>query len=110
MGYIHQPWTAPEQVLRSAGIILGETYPYPIGLDFRERSEDIYSRLENAYLEAPDDFLVHIPEHAAEEFRREAPRFAQSLQERIRRQTVPSSVAPVIRPCQLTNVSESRYE
>lgn len=28
--YLHHPWDAPEYVLKQAGIILGETYPYPI--------------------------------------------------------------------------------
>jgi deoxyribodipyrimidine photo-lyase len=28
--YIHAPWTAPEDVLRSAGVSLGSTYPRPI--------------------------------------------------------------------------------
>jgi deoxyribodipyrimidine photo-lyase len=28
--YIHQPWSAPELVLRNAGITLGATYPCPI--------------------------------------------------------------------------------
>lgn len=28
--YLHAPWTAPREVLRAAGITLGETYPAPI--------------------------------------------------------------------------------
>lgn len=28
--YIHKPWTAPERILREAGVTLGETYPRPI--------------------------------------------------------------------------------
>ena len=28
--YIHQPWTAPKEILEQAGVILGETYPKPI--------------------------------------------------------------------------------
>ena len=28
--YIHQPWTAPEEVLAAAGVTLGKTYPKPI--------------------------------------------------------------------------------
>ena len=28
--YIHQPWTAPEQILTQAGVTLGKTYPKPI--------------------------------------------------------------------------------
>ena len=27
---IHQPWTAPDLMLRAAGVVLGETYPKPI--------------------------------------------------------------------------------
>ena len=27
---IHQPWTAPDLVLRAAGVVLGKTYPHPI--------------------------------------------------------------------------------
>lgn len=28
--WIHQPWNAPESILKNSGVILGETYPYPI--------------------------------------------------------------------------------
>jgi deoxyribodipyrimidine photo-lyase len=28
--YIHRPWSAPEDVLRAAGVRLGETYPRPV--------------------------------------------------------------------------------
>ena len=28
--HIHAPWDAPPQILESAGVKLGETYPYPI--------------------------------------------------------------------------------
>jgi deoxyribodipyrimidine photo-lyase len=28
--YLHQPWTAPEDVLKKAGVVLGQTYPHPI--------------------------------------------------------------------------------
>jgi deoxyribodipyrimidine photo-lyase len=28
--WIHKPWNAPNEVLKQAGVILGETYPYPI--------------------------------------------------------------------------------
>jgi deoxyribodipyrimidine photo-lyase len=28
--FIHRPWTAPERILREAGVRLGETYPLPI--------------------------------------------------------------------------------
>jgi deoxyribodipyrimidine photo-lyase len=33
--YLHAPWKAPAQVLREAGVILGETYPHPI-VDLQE--------------------------------------------------------------------------
>ncbi len=28
--YIHAPWTAPEETLRQAGVVLGDTYPHRI--------------------------------------------------------------------------------
>ena len=28
--YIHRPWEAPEDILREAGVVLGDTYPRPI--------------------------------------------------------------------------------
>lgn len=28
--YLHQPWEAPDSVLQTAGVILGESYPFPI--------------------------------------------------------------------------------
>lgn len=28
--YLFKPWAAPESILKSAGVIMGETYPYPI--------------------------------------------------------------------------------
>jgi len=45
--YLFSPWEAPKAVLEKAGIVLGETYPYPI-VDFkmsRERALAIFSRL-----------------------------------------------------------------
>jgi deoxyribodipyrimidine photo-lyase len=33
--WIHRPWEAPADVLKKAGIVLGETYPLPV-VDFRE--------------------------------------------------------------------------
>lgn len=33
--YLHEPWTAPADVLRDAGVKLGETYPFPI-VDHKE--------------------------------------------------------------------------
>jgi deoxyribodipyrimidine photo-lyase len=28
--YIHSPWEAPAHILKSAGIKLGDTYPFPL--------------------------------------------------------------------------------
>jgi deoxyribodipyrimidine photo-lyase len=28
--FIHRPWEAPREVLRAAGVVLGETYPRPV--------------------------------------------------------------------------------
>jgi deoxyribodipyrimidine photo-lyase len=45
--YLFKPWTAPENILKSAGIVLGTTYPKPI-VDFsvsREKALKIYSAL-----------------------------------------------------------------
>ena len=28
--WIHEPWTAPAEALRKAGVTLGENYPHPI--------------------------------------------------------------------------------
>ncbi|MBM3319617.1 MAG: deoxyribodipyrimidine photo-lyase [Candidatus Eisenbacteria bacterium] len=36
--FIHEPWKAPEEVLRAAGVRLGKTYPRPI-VDHREARE-----------------------------------------------------------------------
>ena len=36
--FIHAPWTAPADVLRAAGIVLGRDYPYPI-VDHRHARE-----------------------------------------------------------------------
>lgn len=33
--FIHEPWEAPQHILDKAGVILGETYPYPI-VDHKE--------------------------------------------------------------------------
>ncbi len=37
--HIHQPWSAPESVLRGAGIRLGLDYPQPVVDLSRSRSE-----------------------------------------------------------------------
>lgn len=45
--WIHQPWTAPEAVLRQAGVRLGKTYPRPV-VDLgesRQRALQVYSQL-----------------------------------------------------------------
>ena len=45
--WIHQPWAAPDAVLRQAGIELGVTYPRPVvdlG-DSRKRALQVYSQL-----------------------------------------------------------------
>lgn len=36
--YLHQPWVAPQEVLNSSGVRLGETYPYPV-VDHRDARE-----------------------------------------------------------------------
>jgi deoxyribodipyrimidine photo-lyase len=36
--FIHAPWTAPADMLRDAGVVLGRDYPYPI-VDHRQARE-----------------------------------------------------------------------
>jgi deoxyribodipyrimidine photo-lyase len=46
--YIHQPWEAPNAILRQAGVILGQTYPAPI-VDLkasRLRALDTYQQMK----------------------------------------------------------------
>ena len=43
--WIHRPWEAPEELLRSAGITLGVTYPYPI-VDLVETRDRALQALE----------------------------------------------------------------
>jgi deoxyribodipyrimidine photo-lyase len=45
--WIHQPWAAPEDVLQSAGVQLGVTYPRPIADvgESRKRALRVYSEL-----------------------------------------------------------------
>lgn len=46
--HIHTPWEAPDDVLRKAGVTLGETYPEPI-VDHkpaRERALDAYNKIK----------------------------------------------------------------
>lgn len=47
--YIHQPWTAPKEVLNEAGVELGKTYPKPI-VDHKQARE----RVLDAYKSARD--------------------------------------------------------
>ena len=45
--HIHQPWKASEDVLREAGVILGETYPHRIVDDLKaERHKSVEAVLE----------------------------------------------------------------
>ena len=47
--YIHQPWTAPEEILKTAKIELGKDYPFPI-IDHkfaRNRALDGYQKIKN---------------------------------------------------------------
>ena len=48
--YIHKPWTASEQVLRTAGVRLGDTYPHPV-VDHqlaRDRALAAYQQIKDA--------------------------------------------------------------
>jgi deoxyribodipyrimidine photo-lyase len=48
--YIHKPWDAPDKVLKTAGVSLGDTYPTPI-VDHkraRERALDAYKQIKDA--------------------------------------------------------------
>lgn len=52
--YIHAPWEAPEAVLQQAGVVLGETYPYPV-IDHaagRARALEAFSRFKEEPLPA----------------------------------------------------------
>ena len=44
--YIHAPWEAPDGLLQNAGVVLGETYPYPVieHKAGRARALDAFSR------------------------------------------------------------------
>ena len=46
--YLHSPWEAPDDVLRKAGVKLGETYPHPIVAhkEGRQRALDAYDKLK----------------------------------------------------------------
>lgn len=43
--YLYRPWEAPEEVLKAAGIVLGETYPHPM-VDIKESREQALSAYE----------------------------------------------------------------
>jgi len=45
--YLFKPWEASEQILEEAGVVLGETYPYPIvdGKTSRDRALQAYREL-----------------------------------------------------------------
>ncbi|MGB6228546.1 MAG: deoxyribodipyrimidine photo-lyase, partial [Litorimonas sp.] len=45
--YIHQPWTAPKEVLDKAGVVLGETYPEPI-VDHKPARERVLAAYKDA--------------------------------------------------------------
>jgi deoxyribodipyrimidine photo-lyase len=48
--YIHKPWSAPDQVLRTAGVRLGQTYPHPV-VDHqlaRDRALAAYQQIKDA--------------------------------------------------------------
>jgi deoxyribodipyrimidine photo-lyase len=48
--YIHKPWEAPDDILKKAGITLGETYPKPIiaHKKARERALAAYKEISNS--------------------------------------------------------------
>ena len=52
--YLHAPWTAPDAVLRQAGIRLGETYPRPVieHAEGRKRALDAYDTLKERRMTA----------------------------------------------------------
>ena len=46
--FIHQPWTAPQEILKTANIELGKSYPHPI-VDHkraREKALDAYQQIK----------------------------------------------------------------
>ena len=47
--WIHEPWNAPADVLATAGVTLGETYPHPIvdHKQARQRALDAYGSIKN---------------------------------------------------------------
>lgn len=54
--YIHQPWAAPDHILRACGVVLGHNYPKPI-VDLktsRQRALDAFAAIKNV-VDAPSD-------------------------------------------------------
>ena len=51
--YIHTPWIAPEDVLKTANVVLGETYPHPI-VDHQEARKRALTALETTRSPAED--------------------------------------------------------
>ncbi|MCV2403672.1 DNA photolyase family protein [Marinomonas sp. C2222] len=43
--YLYRPWEAPEEVLKAANVVLGETYPHPM-VDIKESREQALSAYE----------------------------------------------------------------
>jgi len=50
LAYLHAPWTAPEDVLAEAGVVLGRTYPPPIIDHVKARDEALaaFARIKSA--------------------------------------------------------------
>ncbi|CAM9211816.1 unnamed protein product [Hapterophycus canaliculatus] len=46
--YIYEPWTAPKEVQRGCGCIIGKDYPKPI-VDHKDVSKDNMSKMHDAY-------------------------------------------------------------
>ena len=59
--HIHDPWNAPGQILRDAGISLGETYPLPIvdHATARRRALSTFGRLKNKDKSQPELDFAH---------------------------------------------------
>ncbi len=43
--YIHQPWEAPQSMLKKANVVLGKTYPFPI-VHHRQAREKALARFQ----------------------------------------------------------------
>ena len=64
--YVHHPWDAPSDVLRSAGVVLGRTYPTPC-VDLRE-ARDRFLRVAKEHVQRTEPAREH-----GEDARRESP-------------------------------------